>query len=239
MVRFVPGNSREPRAILGDLRVECEAFAGRAVPMRVKLEIDPTRGELSNFVRLHDVQKASRSKRLEIDAEKVGKRSKPLILFFASELLLCRVTQYAEMCLPSSGGVEEIERSQARDKAFERNSISSSLPKEVRYHDIEHWPLEIRIVGRLIHGRRDAELTQNGIRAREKIVRPVVEREADGRLRKGSLAQSPNSLVQRQDCISAPGEQLQSSSQKVLRHVQERVPLVLVIERNAVVAKDQ
>jgi hypothetical protein len=70
-------------------------------------------------------------------------------------------------------------------------------------------------------------------------VKTVIERKHDAASRKGALSEATNRFRQRQYSVTAVTNDLEPPAQESWRHEQLWIPLVLVLERNPMIAKDK
>jgi len=118
-------------------------------------------------------------------------------------------------------------------------NAAAALPHEVRGHRVVDRAVELRVVGREIDRDRIAEGLEDRKGPPVEVVGAVVEREHDAPRRQVALVQAAHGVVQGQHVATGFPDQLEPPAEHRRRHVELGIPLVLVVERDAVVAQNE
>ena len=94
-------------------------------------------------------------------------------------------------------------------------------------------------VGRDVHCRRPPVRREQWKGAIDEIAIAVIEGDRDSLFRKRSRIQKVNSFAKRKDVASGALKKLEATGESRARNVQLGIPLVLVVQRDAVVAEYQ
>ncbi len=141
-------------------------------------------------------------------------------------------------------GFLSIAAAQIDFQVFSRNLFHienrvSSLPKQVRAHQIEDGAIVVRIKSCQIERHGNVELFEQGKRLLIKIESSVIESQGYGPLRQFVCIKPLNCLIEREDIAARLSELLQTQAKNFRRHVLSVVPEMLVVQRDPVIGENQ
>ena len=139
------------------------------------------------------------------------------------------------------GGVRQLPRhrgpEQRRDVGLRH--ARARAPEHVGAQQAEDRLAVVGVVRREVDRRREAELLQQRPRAGVEVEHAVVERERHAARRQRALVQSAHRLAERQDVVPPVAQHAEPRLEHGGGHGVCPRPLVLVVDRDAVVAQDQ
>ena len=204
----------------------------------VQLNIDTARCDLGDLAGRHQVQ--------QTQAQDLGVVHAQLACYPRGELVLLR----GRVPLPARKLAKRMHRAPAfvfaRQVEQAWNRIGSAVeppavatPKEITQHQVKDWERMVGVVGGLIDRGGKTKLAQHRESNLMEVMKAIVKGDHDSPGGESALAEHSQRFVERQDAILAPSQSLQALAEEGGLDEEVSAPLVLVFQREAVVAKNE
>src|SRR5579883_3272835 len=204
----------------------------------MQLQIDPRRVRFRRLFWTHDLQNPGFQNLAIIDPRRFGNRRRQIVLRRRIHPVFFRE------CHDHPGGRQPLFI--AASANFRRPSepaqihrLAARFPEQIGYRQIENRETISAVVRRQIQRAGIAELLEQRQRAPVKIIKAIVEGQNHAARRQTVLAQSPHRLIERQHARAKAPQDFQTPPEQARADIKQPFPLLLVAQRNAVVAQDQ